>query len=420
MNDTLLRLRARALDCLGEGVSVTEIDTGVISYANPAVDRLFGYEPGDGSLTGRQVSDQSAYPPAQNQQLVAELIRHLQEHGEWAGEWFNRRKDGSPFYTYARITTVELDGRRYAVCVQEDVTQRRLEALDELLPTLAGVLDVREVFERISAIARKVVPHDMLSLPLLTDDKKEIILHAVAGTTVRFPERIPLLEHHQALLTTNWDYLIYPDISRDPLERTTPIAQAGYRAVLRLSVRLHGEIVGAMDFASFQPRLYTAGDVLVARRIVDHVALALSHQRLAQEAQRTAEAQATAGALQDRVKSLAAELSSVTGYRRVIGQSDAWNAVLRQATQVAATEATVMLLGESGTGKEVLARFIHRASARSGGPFVAINCAALPEPLLESELFGFERGAFTGAQHAKPGQIEQASGGMLFLDELRR
>jgi transcriptional regulator with PAS, ATPase and Fis domain len=158
--------------------------------------------------------------------------------------------------------------------------------------------------------------------------------------------------------------------------------------------------------------------VLVARRIVDHVALALSHQRLSQEAQRTAEARATARALQDRVKSLAAELSSVTGYRRVVGQSDAWNAVLKQATQVAATDATVMLLGESGTGKEVLARFIHRASARSGGPFVAINCAALPEPLLESELFGFERGAFTGAQHPKPGQIEQASGGVLFLDEV--
>src|SRR4030095_12844235 len=96
MNDTLFRLRARALDCLGEGVSVTEIDTGVISYANPAVDRLFGYEPGAAGLTGRQGIDPRAYPPEQNQQLVAELIRHLQEHGEWAGEWFNRRKDGLP------------------------------------------------------------------------------------------------------------------------------------------------------------------------------------------------------------------------------------------------------------------------------------------------------------------------------------
>src|SRR5262249_17455067 len=82
------------------------------------------------------------------------------------------------------------------------------------------------------------------------------------------------------------------------------------------------------------------------------------------------------------------------------------------------TDTTVLLLGESGTGKEVVARFIHRASARSAGPFVALNCAALPEPLLESELFGFERGAFTGAMQAKPGQIGQAAGGVLFLDEV--
>jgi two-component system response regulator FlrC len=92
--------------------------------------------------------------------------------------------------------------------------------------------------------------------------------------------------------------------------------------------------------------------------------------------------------------------------------------VLKQATQVAATDTTVLLLGDSGTGKEVVARFIHRASARSGGPFVALNCAALPEQLLESELFGYERGAFTGAQVSKPGQLEQASGGVLFLDEV--
>jgi Nif-specific regulatory protein len=92
--------------------------------------------------------------------------------------------------------------------------------------------------------------------------------------------------------------------------------------------------------------------------------------------------------------------------------------VLRKATQVAETETTVLVSGESGTGKEVVARFIHRASPRRGGPFVALNCAALPEQLLESELFGYERGAFTGAQQAKPGQIELAGGGVLFLDEV--
>ena len=94
--------------------------------------------------------------------------------------------------------------------------------------------------------------------------------------------------------------------------------------------------------------------------------------------------------------------------------------MLKAATQVASTDTTVLLTGESGTGKEVIARFIHRASARRGGPFVAVNCAALPEQLLESELFGHERGAFTGAQQSKPGQIELAAGGVLFLDESRR
>jgi two-component system response regulator AtoC len=103
---------------------------------------------------------------------------------------------------------------------------------------------------------------------------------------------------------------------------------------------------------------------------------------------------------------------------RGIGQSPEWRQVLRQATQVAVTDTTVFLQGESGTGKEVVARFIHHASPRKRGPFVAINCAALPEQLLESELFGYERGAFTGAQQAKAGQIELAATGVLFLDEV--
>src|SRR6266851_2080049 len=102
----------------------------------------------------------------------------------------------------------------------------------------------------------------------------------------------------------------------------------------------------------------------------------------------------------------------------VVGESTEWKGVLKKATQVAATDTTVLLTGESGTGKEVVARFIHRASGRKNGPFVALNCAALPEQLLESELFGYERGAFTGAQQSKPGQLELAAGGVLFLDEV--
>jgi transcriptional regulator with PAS, ATPase and Fis domain len=106
------------------------------------------------------------------------------------------------------------------------------------------------------------------------------------------------------------------------------------------------------------------------------------------------------------------------GREHIVGQSAAWKEVLKSATQVAATQATVLLQGDSGTGKELVARFIHRASPRRNGPFVAINCAALPEALLESELFGYDRGAFTGAYQGKAGQIELASAGVLFLDEV--
>jgi transcriptional regulator with PAS, ATPase and Fis domain len=105
-------------------------------------------------------------------------------------------------------------------------------------------------------------------------------------------------------------------------------------------------------------------------------------------------------------------------YGRMIGRSQAWQQVVTRALRVAPTDVTVLLQGESGTGKEVVARFVHQASPRKDGPFVAINCAALPEQLLESELFGYERGAFTGAQQPKAGQIELANRGVLFLDEV--
>ncbi len=131
-----------------------------------------------------------------------------------------------------------------------------------------------------------------------------------------------------------------------------------------------------------------------------------------------AEARARAERLEVRVRLLLDELESKSGRGRIVGRSEAWKNAIGRAAQVAETATTVLLTGESGVGKEVIARFIHRASPRRHGPFVAINCAALVDQLLESELFGHERGAFTGAQQAKPGQIEAAAGGVLFLDEV--
>ncbi|MDX6270344.1 MAG: hypothetical protein QOD28_1567, partial [Acidobacteriota bacterium] len=112
------------------------------------------------------------------------------------------------------------------------------------------------------------------------------------------------------------------------------------------------------------------------------------------------------------------EWSRRYGFPRIIGESDAIKRAVAETQRVATTEATVLLLGESGTGKELFARAVHHLSPRRDQPFVAINCAAIPETLIESELFGHERGAFTGATERRPGKFELATGGTVFLDEI--
>ena len=104
--------------------------------------------------------------------------------------------------------------------------------------------------------------------------------------------------------------------------------------------------------------------------------------------------------------------------RAIIGTSLAWRRTMDTVVQAAPSDATVLLLGQSGTGKELLARAIHENSSRADRPFVAINCAAIPESILEAELFGYEKGAFTGATTSREGRFEAASGGSLFLDEI--
>jgi two-component system response regulator HydG len=206
-------------------------------------------------------------------------------------------------------------------------------------------------------------------------------------------------------------------VTYDPPDYRERIIAAGYRSLLSICLSARDQRF-VLQFWSRQGSAFRPEQVPIARRIAEHVALAVSHEQLAEVAQQAADARARTERLEARVRSLSEELDSRSGYGRTVGSSDAWKSVLRDATQVASTDTTVLLTGESGTGKEVVARFIYRASARGGGPFVAVNCAALPEPLLESELFGHERGAFTGAEQAKPGQIEMASGGVLFLDDV--
>jgi len=123
-------------------------------------------------------------------------------------------------------------------------------------------------------------------------------------------------------------------------------------------------------------------------------------------------------ALQEKNRELTAKLEGLTHYGELTGQSESMRGVYQIIDAVAPSSASVLILGESGTGKELVARAIHQKSDRAKGPFFALNCAALPKEILENELFGHEKGAFTGSTNEKPGAFEMASGGTLFLDEV--
>ena len=291
-----------------------------------------------------------------------------------------------------------------------------LELLDELIATLTDAGELRQTFDRVSEIAKKVLPHDLLALPVLMPDGEHARVYATSGPASPFPDVVPI----PPVFSTgpDWEFDLIDDLPQVPEQRNLTATKLGYRSALRVPIRLEGRLMAALAFLSFTPAAFKHSDILIARRVADRIALSLSREQGAAALQRAEEAAARVSKLESRVRELTDELDARTGYRRVVGESPEWREVLTQAARVAATDTTVLLLGESGTGKEVIARFIHRASARSNGPFVALNCAAMPEQLLESELFGYERGAFTGATQSKPGQIEQAAGGLLFLDEV--
>lgn len=324
----------------------------------------------------------------------------------------------------ADYVAIAVSHQRLAEAARRAAVERdraaNLESSVELLRAIAGVLDIRTVFPRVSEIANKVLPHDLLTMSF-NDRDGEVVMQAASDPDFLHVTRIKLAD--SGAKKPDDGFAIIDDLRQHVLPVAEPadlhdrVLAAGYRSFLTVHTSARDQVMG-LQFWSKRPTAFSVEDVPIARRLADHVALAVSHEQLAEAARQVAEAHARAERLELRVRSLAEELDLKAGHGRAVGQSDEWKDVLKKATQVSSTDTTVLLTGESGTGKEVVSRLIHRASPRSGGPFIALNCAALPEQLLESELFGYERGAFTGAQQSKPGQIELASGGVLFLDEV--
>jgi DNA-binding NtrC family response regulator len=290
------------------------------------------------------------------------------------------------------------------------------DASAALLRTIAEVLDIRDVFPRVSEIVKDVLPHDAL----------ELMFHDRSGQVTLEARSTEDLSGHSGWTSADTEpFYIVSDLRRpsrrlpsgDRSDFPDRLLAAGYRSILSVRSVARNQVM-RLGFFSKRPDAFGPQDVSTAQHVADYVAVAVAHEQLAAAERDQAEARGRSERIGARVRVLADKGEPLSARGRMIGRSAAWQRVLAKALRVAPTETTVFLEGESGTGKEVVARFIHQASPRQDGPFVAINCAALPEQLLESELFGYERGAFTGAQQAKAGQIELAARGVLFLDEV--
>jgi Nif-specific regulatory protein len=271
---------------------------------------------------------------------------------------------------------------------------------------LIGITEPEELIQIILESVLQLLAVDACSIALSDEATQQLTFTYTLGGAQIKEVRIPLGQGIIGWVAQTGQEVVCNDVSQDSrffgqIDRLTGFRT---RTILCVPLQYNGKTIGAIEvlntaapegFSADDLELLNAFAVLVTK-IIHHTA-AFTTVRNAKEA------------LQQDVQGR---------YRLVSGSSTAMRAVLRLAHSVAAAPTTVLLLGESGTGKEVLARAIHQWSPRAEYPFVAVNCVALTPELLESELFGHEKGAFTGAIARKKGKFELAQGGTIFLDEI--
>jgi formate hydrogenlyase transcriptional activator len=190
------------------------------------------------------------------------------------------------------------------------------------------------------------------------------------------------------------------------------LANSGIRSYVSVPLIARGQNIGVAVFTRVEQRAFPAEQLTILRDVCRALSIATANALANEEIRKLREQ------LEAENISLRAQLGQAPWFEEILAHSAALKRVLDTVEQVATTDATVLITGETGTGKELIARAIHRRSARARGPLVKVNCAAIPDTLLASELFGHERGAFSGAVERRKGRFEQAHGGTLFLDEI--
>ena len=287
------------------------------------------------------------------------------------------------------------------------INYSHIACLREIITWVNSVLDLDQLLELIIDTATRMMEVKASSLLLL--DKKTNKLHFKIATGAKREEvrryEVNLGEGIAGYVAEKGKALLIPDVSKDPRWDKRISEYIGFQttSIACVPMKLGNKIIGVVEIIDKEDGTPLEHEDLNILKVFGELAsLAISNARKIDKVRK-------------ENKNLREELEN---RYQIIGESKVLQKVISDALKVANSKASTLILGESGTGKELLARLIHQAGSRKAMPLIVLNCAALPEPLLEAELFGYEKGAFTGAMNQKIGKFELADGGTLFLDEI--